>query len=119
VYFSAIELDKISIPQGATLFNQVSKFPEVERDLSMLIDPSVTYAQLEQIAYKTERKILKSVNLFDVYEGEKIASGKKSYALNFRLQDETQTLTEKQIDKVMDRIMQALEKEAGAQFRKS
>ncbi|HNP48209.1 MAG TPA: phenylalanine--tRNA ligase subunit beta [Bacteroidia bacterium] len=97
---------------------EVSKFPVVRRDLSMLIDRQVTYAQIEAIAYKTERKLLRELRLFDVYEGEKIEAGKKSYAVTFLLNDDEQTLTEKQIDKTMERLMLALEKEAGAVIRK-
>jgi len=97
---------------------EVSKFPQVRRDLSMMINRDMSYAEIESIAYKTEKNLLKEINLFDVYEGDKIESGKKSYAVTFILQDERQTLTENQIDKIMNRLMEAFEKQAGAVIRK-
>ena len=100
-------------------YTEVSKFPVVRRDLSMLIDRQMTYAQIEAIAYKTERKLLRELRLFDVYQGDKIEAGKKSYAVTFLLNDDEQTLTEKQIDKTMEKLMAALEKEAGAIIRKA
>ncbi len=98
---------------------EVSKFPQVRRDLSMMIDRHVGYAEIENIAYKTEKNILREIHLFDVYEGDKIESGKKSYAVTFILQDERQTLTDNQIDKIMNRLMEAFEKQAGAVIRKN
>ena len=100
-------------------YSEVSKFPAVKRDLSMLITNDITYSQLETIAFNAERKLLKDIRLFDVYEGDKIESGKKSYALSFILQDDQQTLTEQQIGKVMDKLMAAFESQAGAVIRKS
>ncbi len=98
---------------------EVSKFPSVRRDLSMMIDSRVHFSDIESVAYKTERKLLKAINLFDVYQGDKIEEGKKSYAVAFILLDEEQTLTDKHIDKTMDRLMAALEKEVGAVIRKA
>ncbi|HEY4326024.1 MAG TPA: phenylalanine--tRNA ligase subunit beta [Mucilaginibacter sp.] len=100
------------------VFEDVSKFPAVRRDLSMLIDKSIRFEQLKQIAQKTERKLLQDVNVFDVYEGDKLPAGKKSYALSFILQDSEKTLTDKAIDSVMQKIIYNLEKEAGAEIRK-
>lgn len=100
-----------------TTYQEVSKFPAVRRDLSLLLDRSVAYAQLEQIAYQAERKLLLEVDLFDVYEGDKLPAGKKSYALSFILQDSDKTLTDEQVDKVMSRIRGAMEKEVGAELR--
>ncbi len=102
-----------------TQVTEVSKFPSVRRDLSMVIDSRVNFSQIENVAYKTERKLLKAINLFDVYQGDKIEQGKKSYAVAFILLDEHQTLTDKHIDKTMDRLMTALEKEIGAVIRKA
>ncbi len=101
-----------------TSFVEIPRYPSVRRDLSMLVDRSLEYAQIERLAFKTEKKLLKEVRLFDVYEGEKMAADKKSCAVAFFLQDEQQTLTDQQIDKVMDRLMQVFEKEAGAVIRK-
>ncbi len=100
-----------------TTYQEVSKFPAVRRDLSLLLDRSVAYAQLEQIAFQTERKLLREVDLFDVYEGEKLPAGKKSYAISFILQDSEKTLTDEQVDKAMGRIRGAMEKEVGAELR--
>ena len=82
-----------------------------------MIDKNITFAEIEQIALKSERKLLKEVSLFDVYEGKNLPEGKKSYAVNFQIQDEEKTLTDKQIDKVMDKIRQNLERELNAQLR--
>ena len=84
----------------------------------MLIDQSVTFSQLKQLAQKTEKGLLKDVNVFDVYEGDKLPAGKKSYALSFLLQDEEKTLTDKQIDAVMNKLIVNFEKELGAEVRK-
>ncbi len=100
------------------IYREVSKFPAVRRDLSMLVDTQVTFGQLKQIAQKTERKLLKDVNVFDVYQGDKLPAGKKSYALSFTLQDEEKTLTDKAIDSVMQKLIYNFGKEAGAEIRK-
>jgi phenylalanyl-tRNA synthetase beta chain len=105
--------------KAKTVFRPLPRFPEVKRDLSLMLDKNVKFKQLEDLAYKTERRILKAVDLFDVYEGEKIEKGKKSYALSFILLDEEKTLTDKQIEKVMNRIAAAYEKETGAVVRGS
>jgi len=99
-------------------YKEVPKFPQVRRDLSMMLNAEVSYAQIRNLAFKTERQLLKEIHLFDVYEGEKIEEGKKSYAMTFILQDEHQTLTDKQIDKTMNRLMEAFERDAGAVIRK-
>ena len=98
-------------------YAEISKYPAVKRDLALLIDKSVTFAQIEQIARETEKKLLKNVTLFDVYEGKNLEEGKKSYAVSFTLQDDTQTLNDKQIDKVMGRMMENFEKRLGAKQR--
>ncbi|MFD2160927.1 phenylalanine--tRNA ligase subunit beta [Paradesertivirga mongoliensis] len=107
----AIRKNKIS-------FKDVPKTPSVRRDLSLLIDRDVTFQQLQSLALKAEKAILKDVNLFDVYEGEKLSGGKKSYALSFLLQDDEKTLTDKQIDSVMTKLIGIFEKELGAEVRK-
>ncbi len=99
------------------LFKEVSKFPSVRRDLALLLDKSVQFAQIETIAYETERKLLKAVELFDVYEGKNLEAGKKSYAVSFLLQDDTATLNEKQIEKIMQKMVQNLQNKLGAQLR--
>ena len=94
------------------------KFPEVKRDLSMLLDRAIQFAELEKLAYTSEPKLLKAVNLFDVYEGDKIEKGKKSYAVSFILRDDETTLQEKQIDAVMEKLMKQFETKLGAVIRK-
>ncbi len=98
-------------------FREVARFPEVRRDLSLVLDKQVSFDQLQQVAYRTERQLLKAVNVFDVFEGEALG-GKKAYALSFLIQDANQTLTDKVIDKVMQRLMSSFEKEFGAIIRK-
>ena len=100
------------------VYSEISKYPAVKRDLSMLIDKNVTFGQLKQIAQKTERKLLQEVNVFDVYQGDKLPAGKKSYALSFILQDNEQTLTDKAIDAIMQKLIYNFGKEVGAEIRK-
>ncbi len=99
-------------------YQEVSKFPAVRRDLSLLIDADVSFATLKRIAEKTERKLLNQVNVFDVYKGDKLPAGKKSYALYFVLQDEEKTLNDKQIDAIVKKLIYNFEKETGAEVRK-
>jgi len=101
-----------------TRYEEVPKFPEVRRDLSLVIDKSVTFEQISRLAHQTERKLLRSVNVFDVYEGENLGADKKSYSVGFTLQDPTQTLTDTAIDKTMQRLMSGFERELGAVIRK-
>lgn len=98
-------------------YKQPSKYPEVRRDLSLLIDQSILFESLEKIAKKVDNKILKSVNLFDVYEGEKLAKGKKSYTLSFTMSDESKTLTDKEVDKVMQKLIKSFQEKVGAEIR--
>ena len=97
--------------------SELSKFPEVKRDLALLVDKSVTFAALREVALATERKLLRSVALFDVYEGDKLPEGKKSYALSFVLEDKTRTLDEKTIERVMRNLVAQFEQKCGAQVR--
>ena len=99
------------------LFKPLPRFQVVTRDFSIMLDRSVTFEALRTLAFRAEKKLLKRVTLFDVYEGDKIEAGKKSYALTFTLLDEDKTLTDKQIDKAMARIATAFEKELGASIR--
>jgi phenylalanyl-tRNA synthetase beta chain len=99
------------------MYSAVSKFPEVRRDLALLIDKTVKFEQLEQLAFQSEKKLLKAVNLFDIYQGDKLPHGKKSYALSFILQDENATLTDKQIDKTMDTLIKKYQEKVGAEIR--
>ena len=100
------------------VYQEISKFPEVRRDLSLVINKEVSYQAIERIAEQVEKNLLKSVSVFDVYEGKNLGEGKKSYSVSFMLQDESQTLTDKVIDATMDRLIQRFEKELGAVIRK-
>ncbi|MGV3640481.1 MAG: phenylalanine--tRNA ligase subunit beta [Adhaeribacter sp.] len=99
-------------------FEELAKFPEVRRDLSLVVDKAITFDQIKAIAGRTERKLLQDINVFDVYEGDKIEAGKKAYAISFTLLDRQQTLTDKVIDGTMNRLMQQFEKALGAVIRK-
>ena len=99
------------------ILKAIPKFPKVKRDLALLIDENVTFDSLKKTAQQTEKKLLKNINLFDVYTGSKLPEGKKSYALSFTLQDEKRTLTDKQIDKIMKKLQQNFESEFGASLR--
>ena len=98
-------------------FTEISKFPAVSRDLALLVDKSVEFARIEQIAFAADKKFLKKVTLFDVFEGKNLEAGKKSYAVNFLLQDDTKTMNDKQTDAVMAKIIASLEKQLGAKLR--
>jgi len=104
--------------KGLKKFVEISKFPEVRRDLSLVIDKEVTFDQIKKIALKAGGKLLQRIGVFDVYQGDKIDSNKKAYALSFYLQDSEQTLTDKVIDKAMSRLVQSFETEVGAFIRK-
>ena len=120
VYFAEIDFDQLikMTKKAKVQFKELSKFPEVKRDLALLVNKSVTFSQLRSIAFATEKKLLKSVSLFDVYEGDKLPEGKKSYALSFILEDKNQTLTDKQIERTMANLQAQLEQKAGAEVRK-
>ncbi len=105
------------LPKKPVSFKEIAKYPAVRRDLALLVDQSVEFAQIEKIAYASEKKLLKNVELFDVYEGKNLAPGKKSYAVNFTLQDESKTMNDKQTEAVMKKIIQNLEKQLGASLR--
>ncbi len=98
-------------------FKEISKFPAVSRDLALLVDKQVTFAEIEKVCFAADKKLLKKVELFDVYEGKNLEAGKKSYAINLTLQDEEKTMNDKQTDNIMQKIVQSLEKQLGAKLR--
>jgi phenylalanyl-tRNA synthetase beta chain len=98
-------------------FTEIPKYPEVRRDLSLLLDDNVTFDALYKIARQTEKSLLKEISLFDVYQGKNLPEGKKSYALSFTIQDATKTLTDTQIDKIMSKLQNNFETELGAVLR--
>ena len=119
VYYAEIDFDLIvrAAKKQRIAVEELSRFPEVKRDLALLVDKSVTFSELRNIAFATEKKLLKRVTLFDVYEGDKLPEGKKSYALGFTLEDKNQTLNDKTIEKTMANLQRQLETKAGAQVR--
>ncbi len=108
--FELVRRDKVS-------FKELPKFPEVHRDLALLLDENVKYADLRSAAFKQAKKLLKDVRLFDVYRGDKIPEGKKQYALSFVIQDNEKTLTDQDTERVMDRLLTTFQNEFGAQLR--
>jgi len=98
-------------------FTDIPKYPEVRRDLALLVDDAVAFESVYAVARQTEKSLLKDVNLFDVYQGKNLPEGKKSYAISFILQDTTKTLTEEQIDKIMNKLQKNMENELGASLR--
>lgn len=119
VYYAEINWNELmkAIRNSKVGFKELTKFPAVKRDLALLIDKNIQFAEIEKIAYETERKLLKSVELFDVYEGKNLEAGKKSYAVSFMLQDESATLNDKQIDKIMQKLIANLENKLQAKLR--
>jgi phenylalanyl-tRNA synthetase beta chain len=119
LYYADFNWNKVMkmIKSNKVTFEELPRFPEVRRDLSMILNKEVKFDQIRTIASKTERRLLKRINLFDVYEGDKIDQGKKSYAVSFILQDVEKTLTDQQIEGIMSKLTQSLEKELGAQIR--
>lgn len=119
VYFLEMNFDLLvkSTKKHRIQAQELSKFPEVKRDLALLVDKAVTFSALREVALATERKLLKSVSLFDVYEGDKLPEGKKSYALSFILEDKTRTLDDKSIERVMANLQRQFEQKCGAVVR--
>jgi phenylalanyl-tRNA synthetase beta chain len=119
VYYAELNWNELMrvARQVTVRYRELPKYPAVRRDLALLVDSGVTFAQIERIAFDTERKLLRNVTLFDVYEGKNIEAGKKSYAVSFLLQDDTQTMSDKAIDKIMARLIRALEEQLQAKLR--
>ena len=119
VYYADLNWNELmkAIKSVKVSYKEICKFPAVKRDLALLLDKQVLFAEIEKIAFESERKLLKEVSLFDVYEGKNLEAGKKSYAVSFMLQDENQTLNDKQIDKIMSKLIANLESKLGAKLR--
>jgi len=119
VFYADINWNNLlkEISKQKVSFTEISKYPEVKRDLALLLDKAVNFAEIEKIAFDTERKLLKKVTLFDVYEGKNLEAGKKSYAVSFILQDETKTLTDSQIDSIMKKMLSNFESKLNAKLR--
>ena len=119
VYYADIHWSTVmkAIRKQKVEFKELSKFPAVSRDLALLLDQAIPFEKIEEIAFQTEKKLLKRVELFDVYEGKNLPDGKKSYAVNFILQDEQKTLNDKQIDAIMQKLIKNLTTNLGAELR--
>ncbi len=105
------------IKKHTVKYQELPKYPEVKRDLALVVDQKITYSQLYQIAYKTEKQLLRKLSLFDVYEGKNLPEGKKQYALSFVLRDDEKTLTDQQVEAIMSKLLKAFEAQTGAQLR--
>lgn len=119
VYYAQINLD-VFIKQASKVkvqYKEISKFPSVRRDLALLVDNQINYKQIEDLAYKNEKRLLKEVNLFDVYEGKNLDEGKKSYAVSFVFQDNEKTMTDVQVDKIIEKLISTLSTDLGAKLR--
>ena len=119
VFFADIYWDNLlkAVKKNVVEYTEISKYPAVSRDLALLVDKATEFEQIKEIAYSTEKKLLKAVELFDVYEGKNLPEGKKSYAVNFILQDEQKTLNDKQIDSIMKKLIDNLTKRLNAELR--
>ncbi len=118
VFYADFDWNALLLAHNPTIrYREVPRFPEVRRDLSIVLDASVTFDQVTRVARQTERKLLRTINVFDVYAGDKLDAGKKSYSVSFMLQDTEQTLTDAVIDKTMSRLMAAFARELGGLIR--
>jgi phenylalanyl-tRNA synthetase beta chain len=119
VYFAELSWTQLmrETKKNKVSFSEIAKFPAVKRDLALLVDKKIQFAEIEKVAIESERKLLKDICLFDVYEGKNLPAGKKSYAVSFFLQDEEKTLNDKQIDAIMKKIADNLGQKLGAQLR--
>lgn len=119
VYFAEFSLSSLldSVKNSVIQYKPLPKYPEVKRDLSLLLDKNVRFDQILDLAYKTEKRLLKNVKIFDLYQGDKISNNKKSYAVNFTIQDTEKTLTDKQIDKIMRNLIHVYTNKLGAEIR--
>lgn len=118
VFFADLQWNNLlSLLNSTVKYKEIPKYPEVRRDLALVLDNSRTFEEIRKLAFHVEKRFLKSINLFDVFESEKLGPGKKSYAVSFALQDERKTLTDKQIDKIMKSLISAFEQKLGAKLR--
>jgi phenylalanyl-tRNA synthetase beta chain len=119
VFYSHLEWDYILkiIKNNTISFSELPKYPSVRRDLAILLDKSIKFTQIKEIAFRIEKNLLKEVGLFDVYESDSLGENKKSYAVSFILRDDLKTMTDKNIDKVINNLIRAFELELGAKIR--
>jgi phenylalanyl-tRNA synthetase beta chain len=121
VYFAQIEVAALlkAVRKHPVVYQEIPKFPSVQRDVAMIIDRQIPYSRVEEVVQQTNLKKLKSTRLFDVFESDKLGQGKKSIAINFTFQDAEKTLTDKEIDSMMNKLMQQLEQQLQAEIRKA
>lgn len=119
VFYADFKWDEVLklIPLKTLKFQPIPKYPGSQRDFALLLDDSVSFGDLRTAAFNTEKKVLKDVTLFDVYKDKNLPEGKKSYAVSFTFEDETKTLTDKQVDKIMDKLKKRFENDFGAALR--
>jgi len=119
VYYADFNWDAVvqQLANNKVTYTELPKFPSVRRDLALLVDENVTFSQLKEVAKKTEKVILREIDIFDVYKGDKLPAGKKSYALSFILRDDEKTLNEQTIERTMNRLIAMFDKELGAKLR--
>lgn len=119
VFYADVNWDNVLslVSKTNVAYQDIPKYPEVKRDFALLLDAQTTFKEIHDLAFQTERNLLKSINLFDVYTGKNLPEGKKSYAVSFTLQDKKSTLTDKQIDKIMGKLKSRYEKELSAELR--
>ncbi|KAA2217036.1 phenylalanine--tRNA ligase subunit beta [Maribacter flavus] len=119
IFYADFQWDEVlnSLKRTGITFKEISKYPEVKRDFALLLDDAVTFKDVYDLGFRTERKLLTQINLFDVYQGSNLPEGKKSYAVSFTLKDTNGTLTDAQIDKIMDKLQSNYEKELKAELR--
>jgi phenylalanyl-tRNA synthetase beta chain len=119
VFYSHLDWDYVlkMIKNNTISYRELPKYPSVRRDLAILVDKSIKFGQIKDIAFRTEKNVLKEVGLFDVYESDNIGINKKSYAVNFILRDDLKTMTDKNIEQVMNKLIRAFESEFGAKIR--
>ena len=109
--------DLLDREEGEKLYTPIAKYPAVRRDLALLVDDSILFSEIREMCFESERKLLKTVNLFDVYKGKSLESGKKSYGVSLVLSDPEKTLTDKQVDKAMGRIVKNLQEKFDCSLR--
>lgn len=119
ILFAELEWETILslLPKGSIQYKPADKFPRVRRDLSLLLNKTISFSEIQKVSFETERKLLKEVGLFDVYEGKNLEQGKKSYAVSFVLQDSTKTMTDEQVEGIMSKLSSALDEKLGAKVR--
>lgn len=118
IFYAELEMEAmVKFSKRSIAYKEPPKFPAVRRDLALILDEKISFGDIESLAYRQVRGLLQEVNLFDVYKDEKLGAGKKSYAVSFILQDEQKTLTDKEVDDTMAKLIRTFEKELGAAIR--